>query len=209
MHDEFRLRVQVHAPGDLLAALGAVELDEQAHRELGRLVVTHEQDHVFLYADSQAVAEHARTIVARAMADRGIDGQFALSRWHPIEERWEDVSVPLPSGKVAQAAERERRDAMEDAESLAAGSPQWEVRMTLPTHHDARAFAERLRGEGIPVRQHWRHLLIGANDEDQASALAERMRSQAPAGSEIVADGNGMPYWEELHPFAAFGGIAN
>jgi hypothetical protein len=81
--------------------------------------------------------------------------------------------------------------------------------VTLPTHHDARTFAERLRAEGIPVNQRWRHLLVGANDEDDASALAERLRAEAPAGSEIHSEGNGLPYWQMLHPFAYLGGIAN
>lgn len=209
MHDEFRLRVQVHKPKDLLKALRDVDLDEDAQRDLGRLAVTHEEDHVYLYADSLPAAERARAIVAQAMSEHGIEGPIALSRWHPVEERWEDAAIALPADDAAEAAERERRDAQEDAESLAGGYPQWEVRVTLPTHHDARAFAERLQSEGIPVRQRWRHIFVGANDEDEASALAARIRAEAPPGSEIVADGNGMLYWQEMHPLAAFGGIAN
>jgi hypothetical protein len=209
MHDEFRLQVQVSKPKDLLKALKNVDLDAEAHRDLGRLAVTHEEDHVFLYAESSSAAERARAIVQQAMSERGIDGQLSLWRWHPVEERWEDAAVALPSGATAEAAERERRDEQEDAESLAGGYPQWEVRLTLPTHHDARAFAAQLESEGIPVRQRWRHIFVGANDEDEASALAERLRTEAPAGSEVIADGNGMLYWQEMHPLGAFGGIAN
>jgi hypothetical protein len=209
MHDEFRLRAHVQRPKDLLKALKGLALDEQAHRDLGRLAVTHDHDDVFLYADSRPAAERAREVVQGAMAQHGIEGQLEVSRWHPVEERWEDVSAPLPQSDVDAAAERARRDATEDAESLAGGVPQWEVRITLSSHHDARAFAERLRGEGIPVTQRWRHLFVGANDEDEAAAMAERLRTEAPAGSEVVADGNGLLYWQEMHPLAAFGGIAN
>lgn len=209
MHDEFRLRVQVRKPKDLLEALKDVDLDEDAHRDLGRLAVTHEEDHVHLYADSLPAAERARAIVSQAMSERGIDGPITIWRWHPVEERWEDAAVALPADDAAEALERERRDAQEDAESIAGGCPQWEVRVTLPTHHDARAFAERLQSEGIPVRQRWRHIFVGANDEDEAGALADRIRTEAPAGSEVVADGNGMLYWQEMHPLGAFGGIAN
>ena len=208
MHDEFRLRVQVQKSKELLSALKSVELDSEARRDIGRLAVTHEQDHVLMYADSLSAAQRARTIVEQAMAQRGIDGQIELLRWHPVEERWEDVSVALPSTEAEQEAERRLRDQTEDAESIAGGAPQWEVRVTLPTHHDARSFAKRLQGEGIPVNQNWRHLFIGANDEDEAAALAERIRSEAP-GSEVVADGNGMLIWQQMHPFAVFGGIAN
>jgi hypothetical protein len=209
MHDEFRLRVQAQKPKELLKALKDVDLDAGAQRDLGRLAVTHEEGHVFLYAESLPAAERARAVVEQALAAADLEGQISLWRWHPVEERWEDASVALPAGEAAEAAERARRDAQEDAESLAGGYPQWEVRVSLPTHHDARAFAERLESEGIPVRRRWRHLFVGANDEDEASALAERLRSEAPVGSEIVADGNGMLYWRDLHPLAAFGGIAN
>jgi hypothetical protein len=209
VHDEFRLRAHLPAPRELVAALNDLQLDDASSGELGRLAVTHDEDDVFLYTDSLASAERARTLVQQALAERSLGGEITLWRWHPLEERWEDASVPLPSSAADEAEERARRDAMEDAESAADGAPQWEVRMTLPTHHDARTFAERLRGEGIPVRQRWRHLFVGANDEDQAAALAERLRGEAPSGSEIVADGIGMPYWEEMHPFATFGGLAN
>lgn len=209
MHDEFRLRVRVRKPKELLHALRDLELEEGVRRDVGRLAVTHEQDHLMMYADSLSAAQRARAIVERAMSEHGIDGQIELLRWHPVEERWEDVSVALPASDAEQEAERRRRDQTEDAESNAAGVPEWEVRVTLPSHHDARSFAKRLQSEGIPVNQNWRHLFIGANDEDQAAALAERVRSEAPAGSEVVADGNGMLIWQQMHPFAAFGGIAN
>ncbi len=209
MHDEFRLRVQVQKPKELLHALKDLELDDEARREIGRLAVTHEQDHLLMYADSLSAAQRARSVVEEAMSEHGIQGQIELLRWHPVEERWEDASLALPSTDAEQEAEQLLRDQTEDAESIAGGAPQWEVRVTLPTHHDARSFAKRLRNEGIPVNQNWRHLLIGANDEDQAAALAERVRGEAPAGSEVVADGNGMLIWQQMHPFAAFGGIAN
>ncbi len=209
MHDEFRLRVQVQKPKELLAALKSVELDADARRDIGRLAITHEQDHVLMYADSLSAAQRARSIVEEVMSEHGIDGQIELLRWHPVEERWEDASVALPATDAEQEAERRLRDQTEDAESIGGGVPEWEVRVTLPTHHDARGFAKRLQSEGIPVNQNWRHLFIGANDEDEAAALAERVRSEAPAGSEVVADGNGMLIWRQMHPFAAFGGIAN
>ncbi len=209
MHDEFRLRAHLRSPRKLVSVLDDIQLDDASRRELGRLAVTHDDDDVFLYADSRSAVEHARTVVDQAMAQHDLAGEVTLWRWHPLEERWEDASAPLPATAEDEAAERSRRDAMEDADSAAHGAPQWEVRITAPNHHAARAFAEHLRGEGIPVRVNWRHLFVGANDEDEAAALAERLRSEAPTGSEIVADGIGLPYWKEMHPFRMFGGIAN
>jgi hypothetical protein len=81
----------------------------------------------------------------------------------------------------------------------------------LPTHHDARAFAERLAAEGIPVQRHWRHLTLGAEDEDDAQALAERLRSEIPQGSNVEVEGAAWPMWLAVNaparPFAIFGGL--
>jgi hypothetical protein len=209
MHDEFRVQVRAHAPGKVIDALKALQVADDAHRELPRLAITHEGDHVFLYADSADAAEYAREVVAQAMAEHSIAGEVSVTRWHPLEERWEDALAPLPATEADRSAEHARLEELETDESQQAGHAEWEVRITLPTHHDARSFAERLRSEGIPTKQLWRHLLVGASDEDDAAALAARLRTEAPAGSEITAEGNGLEYWQLLHPYAYLGGIAN
>ena len=209
MHDEFRVQVRAKAPGEVIDALKTVQIAYDAGRELPRLAITHEGEHVFLYADSAEAAEHAREVVEGAIAEHSIDGAVSVMRWHPLEERWEDASAPLPATEADRSAEHARLEELETEESQEAGHAEWEVRITLPTHHDARSFAERLRSEGIPVKQLWRHILVGANDEDDAAALAARLRTEAPAGSEIAAEGNGLEYWQLLHPYAYLGGIAN
>jgi hypothetical protein len=209
VHDEFRVQVRAQAPGKVVDALKTIQVADDARRELPRLAITHEGDHVFLYADSADAAEHAREVVEQAMAEHAIAGEVSVTRWHPLEERWEDASAPLPSTEAERATEHGRLEELETEESQQAHHAEWEVRITLPTHHDARSFAERLRSEGIPTKQLWRHLLVGANDEDDAAALATRLRTEAPAGSEITTEGNGLEYWQLLHPYAYLGGIAN
>ncbi len=209
MHDEFRVEAHASAAHELVKALEALEHGHDARGALPRVAVTHEGDHVFLYADSQDAAERTRAVVQEAMTQHGIAGELSVWRWHPLEERWEDASAPLPASEAERAAEHARLEQEETEESQRAGFAEWEVRVTLPTHQEARAFAERLRGEGIPVNQRWRHLLVGANDEDDAAALAERLRAEAPAGSEILTEGSGLPYWQMLHPFAYLGGMGN
>lgn len=208
-HDEFRIRVQTGEPKRLLDALRQTSVDEHERDALGRVATTHEQDHVFIYADSEQAAGTLRAAVERALAASGIAGELSVWRWHAVEERWEDTSVPLPSTPAEQDVERARLARGEDAESQVAGYPEWEVRVSLPSHADARELAERLQGEGLALQRQWRHLILGANDEAQANALAERVKAQAPAGSAVVVEGVGMPLWEALHPFAVFGGIAN
>jgi hypothetical protein len=212
VHDEFRVKVRAADPRAVVAALYGHEVDQDAQETLGRLVVTHEDDHVFIYADALSAAQRARQAVEDLLARDSLQGEVTLWRWHPEEERWEDASLPLPSNEVERVAEHAVRERRETEESLQSGHAEWEVRITLPTHHDARAFGERLRAEGIPVAQRWRHLLVGASDEDDARALAERLRTEAPQGSELEAQASGLPFWQMLHapaqPFAFFGGLA-
>ncbi len=215
MHDDFRIRVELSRAQahELLHALEAHErggsggLPSPEH-----VAVSHEDGHVFLYADSGDEAASARTTVEAILSQKGIAAQVSSWRWHPEEERWEDASLALPNTYPEHAVEHERLEKLETEESEQTGYPEWEVRVTLPTHHDARAFAERLVAEGIPVQRHWRHLTLGAEDEDDARALAERLRSEAPQGSTLDVEGAAWDAWVAVNrpalPFALFGGLA-
>ncbi len=195
----------------VVAALEQQELSDEASRALGRPAISHDADDVFLYTDSAESAEQARAALQRALGEQGSPAEVTVSRWHPTEERWEDASAPLPQNAEQRAAEHERLVEEEDEESAADGAPDWEVRITLPSHHDAREFAERLEQEGIPVLRRWRHVVVGANDEDQAQALAERLRAEAPAGSELLVEGSGVEplqaYERSQSRYAWFGGL--
>jgi hypothetical protein len=212
MHDEFRVAVKVNDPRALISALKALELGEQALRDIGRLAVTHEDDHVFFYADSPQAAEHAAEAARGVLAEKGLLGEVEILRWHPLEERWEDASAPLPTSEGERTSELARREDLEEELAANSGHPEWEVRITMATHHQARSFAERLQSEGIPVKQRWRYVLVGAASDSQALELAERLRSEAPAGSQLEVEGSGLPIWDMLHaparPFAFFGGLA-
>ncbi|HEX4114783.1 MAG TPA: hypothetical protein VHY18_02800 [Solirubrobacteraceae bacterium] len=215
MHDDFRIRVELPRAQahELLHALEAHErnggsgLPSPEH-----VAVSHEDGHVFLYADSGDEAASARAAVEAILSERSIVAQVSSWRWHPEEERWEDASLALPSTPAEHAGEHERLEEQETEESRQTGYPEWEVRVTLPTHHDARAFAERLAAEGVPVQRHWRHLTLGAEDEDDAHALAERLRSEAPQGSTLDVEGAAWDAWVAVNgparPFALFGGLA-
>jgi hypothetical protein len=195
----------------LIEALRGLTDEELSGVGSSRFAVTNEDNNVFLYADSLEGAEHARAAVELAMQKHDLHGDITVSRWHPIEERWEDPSVRLPASDTERSAERARLDEDESEESEHWGYAEWEVRVSLPTHHDAREFATRLESEGIPVTQRWRHLMVGADNEDQAAQLAARLRSEAPDGSEVVAEGSAA-YAREVGPglgrrFAVFGGL--
>jgi len=215
VHDEFRIEVEV--PAEHAHAL----LDELRSLERGALAgvpvprhvaVSHESGHVFLYADSEQDASAAQAALQAILAKLQIDAAPLACRWHPEEERWEDAAAPLPSTPEQHALEHERLEAFETEESEKEGRVEWEVRVTLPSHHEAREFAERLAAEGYPLRRHWRHLQLGARDEDDANSLAARLRAEAPAGSEIEVEGDATDAWAEVtapsRPFSIFGGLA-
>lgn len=205
--DDFRVKVEVEQPKQLLHALSEAKVSASERAALGRVATSVEGDHIFLYADSKATAEIVRESVRGVMDRNGILGSLTVWRWHPIEERWEDAEKPLPDTEAKQEQEHERLIEEEDEESRESPYAEWEVRVTLPTHHDARALAERLHTEGVPLRDFWRHLLIGAPDEDAAQALASRVRSESPEGSEVIVEAVGQPIWEDLNPYSIFGGL--
>jgi hypothetical protein len=70
-------------------------------------------------------------------------------------------------------------------------------------------FSEQLREEGLPAVHRWRYLPVGATDEDNAKALAERIRDAAPAGSRVAAEGTWAAAYAERppNPFAVLGGL--
>ncbi|MGD0198043.1 MAG: hypothetical protein ABSC56_09090 [Solirubrobacteraceae bacterium] len=178
------------AAKQLHAAAGAAKLYAHARVELyGRASLSHDDDRVFAYADTREHAQAAQQALEALAAQEGLSASYTLQRWHPLAERWEDPDVPLPSDPAA-VAEEESEGAqsdreLESEEAKRTGVPEFEVRVTLPTHSDAVALAKKLAAESIPSQRHWHFLLIGAWTEDDANLLAERIRADAPAGSEV------------------------
>ena len=132
-----------------------------------------------------------------------------LRRWHPAAEDWEDPDRAEPDDAPSTEAEREKLMATEDRETAERGYPEFEVRVDLPSRHEAVQFAERLRDEGLDPVHRWKFVLIGAADEDAAKALAERFRTEAPDGSEVKVEGTWKAADAEMpsNPFAIFGGL--
>ena len=79
-----------------------------------------------------------------------------------------------------------------------------------PTHRDAVELAERLEGEGIsPLVRRWKYILIGTETDEQARALAERIRAEAPPDAEVKAEPSAAIGWELTGEnwFTTFGGF--
>jgi hypothetical protein len=215
--EDWRVTVTLHGPGQaarLAQGLGEKELEEDARERLGQRVAVSGGDsdrdsQIFLYADGETAAREAERVVRELVEEHGLEADFTLDRWHPLEERWEDAAVPLPQTEEERQAERERLEAEETAESQASGVAAWEVKAELDTHDDASELADRLEAEGWPVVRRWKYVLVGCSNEDEARQLAARLEQDVPRGAEIAVEpGSGLA-WEAMpsNPFAVFGGL--
>jgi hypothetical protein len=214
MADDWRLAVTPTEDADPPSVLSMVlehELEEESLERLGKRLaveVSAGDSAVFFYGDSEEQVQEAARLVRAILDEQALEAAVDVSRWHPLEERWEDASVPLPQTEAERRAELASLEAEEVAESRADG-PDWEVRVELPGHRETVELAERLEAEGIPVLRRWRFLLIGADSEQQAHELAARLRQQVPADSTVTVEGSGELLGEVAfpNPFVVFGGL--
>ncbi len=195
-HNDWRVTISLSDPAHVTRAKQAFaerQVEEDVHSRLGRAIaVGAGASRVFLYAGTEIAAREAERVARDVLAGLGIGAEFALHRWHPAEEEWEDPSVALPASDTERQAEHQKLLAEETAESLATGVAQWEARVEFPSHHEAVAMAERLRGEGRTVVRRWKFLVAGATNEDEAAALADQLRREAPPGASVRAEHSGV-----------------
>ncbi len=207
MANDWRVTVTLqdaaHA-GRVVESMREHEVEEDARRRLGgRVAVSVDGPRIFLYAGSENAAREADQVARQLAGQHDLPAEFALDRWHPIEEEWESADVALPRTGEERAAEHERLEQDETKESLDTGHAQFEVRVELPSHHAAVQFADRLKAEGRSVIRRWTLLVIGANDSDDANALADVIKQEAPAGAKVEVQELG-----PLIPFARLGPIS-
>lgn len=208
--DDFRMTVRL--PGDdeasdLVRRLHELRVDEQERAALGeRVIVSRDDQTVFLYADSGERLRAAEKIVRRELGD-GVD--VALERWHPVAQDWQSVDAPMPETEAEIDAEEEVVRGREEAEAEETGYADWEVRVVFPTPEETDTFADRLESDGIPLIRRHTFVLVGAASEEDARELAERLRTEVPAGATVEVEPSGEMVWEVMpgNPFAVFGGL--
>jgi hypothetical protein len=219
MSDDWRLRVDLADEGasrELARRLAAFDAEHDLRTSfLDRVVVSRDGDEVFCYADTREQAQAAERAVRSLASEHRWQLTTELRRWHPAAEEWEDPDQPAAQTEAERAAEHGELVRHEREESEAQGFPDFEVRVKCPTRRDAQRLADTLRAEGIANVHRWHFVVIGASDEDAANALAERIRREAPAGSEITAEISVQEAISEApeiatpyhNPFAVFGGL--
>jgi hypothetical protein len=189
--DDYRIRVELpeeeHATG-LLSRLGLGSGADELAQELEgrRLVVSHDDGELFVYASSAAEVERARAIVESEVRAEGVEATVGpVEHWLHDEERWDD----------------EPRELSPEEELLEEGIAPWEVRVECESHNDAAALADRLEGEGYGVVRRFRYLIVGAATNEEADELAAQLNGEVEPSSAYV--------WENVpqNPFVVFGGL--
>lgn len=213
MNDDWRARITLptdHAATALVNELERGDLEHELAPGAGeRVIVSLDDRDVFLYSGTREQAERGVAAIERVAAERGWTAQTELRRWHPAAEEWEDPDSPLPEAADEFAAERAERIAREREETRELGFSQYEVRVECQSHRDTVALADKLQAEGMAPLRRWRYLLVGAQDEESAQALADRLTAEAPAGSVVRVEASLAAIAAETpaNPFAVFGGL--
>ena len=182
--DEWRVEVELDDEPEGMSLgerIRSLDLDEEVRERLtGRVIVTRDGPHVYLYSDTEAGARAAERVVRALLDEHGLTGTIAVTRWHGVEEAWEDASVPLPQTPAEVDAERRRLEAAEEREAAAEGEYDWRLRAALPHRHDAIELERRLSAEGLDVHRRWRWLTIGVPTEERGEEVAAVIRAHAP-----------------------------
>jgi hypothetical protein len=207
MADDWRVELDVEGHGGLQHLRDGMRersVGREARDRLGEGThVSVDDDRLFAYTETEAQAREAERVLAELAAARDLRVTSSVARWHPEEERWEQADASLPDTPAEHAAERATRDADEEAESRARGFAEWEVRIELAGGDEAEALAARLDAEGLTVVRRSRYVVVPAATEDDAGALADRIRAEAPDAQSVTAEGSAAVAMDELSPFAA------
>jgi len=193
VNDDWRIRIELeeeHAEG-LLDRLG-LDLGSEARHladELQgrRLVVSRDDETLFVYAGSRAEAERAHDVIEAQLREDGAEARVGrIEHWLADEDRWDDE----PPQEFE--AEQEVRDE---------GLSPWEVRVEASSPQEAQALGDKLEAEGHGVVRRHTYVLVGAATEEEARELAKRLHGEAEASGELV--------YETLpqNPFVIFGGL--
>jgi hypothetical protein len=208
--DDWRVELDVAEHGGLHHLLDSVrehKVARAARERLGAGVkVTVDDDRLFAYAEGEPQAHEAERVLLELAAGRGLDARATVARWHPVEQRWEPLGDALPTTAEQRDAEREVRDAQQEAEAAERGYAEWEVRVELPDHDAATALGERLTAEGMAVVYRSRYVVVAAPNQDEAGALADRIRKEAPGALSVTAEGSAAVAMDELNPFTVVTG---
>ena len=192
--DEWRVEVALDKEqhlDSLTDRLHELQLDDEARRRLGgSVIVTRDGRFLFIYAWHEESAQEAERVVRSLMENDKLVGQVRLTRWHPVAEEWRDAEEPLPEDEAALAEEMREHEHEGSRKAKRYGEYPWEVVIDVPNIRETFPLAKQLREEDLPVKRHFRYLLVGATTEESAIELGKRLEGEVPEGSHVGIRGN-------------------
>ena len=124
---------------------------------------------IFVYAPSAGSADEAAQVAREVLARHDVSAPVRTDFWSLRDQEWRDAADEPSADPVAeQQALHEARQERERQASVTYGRPAREVWVELPSHDDVVHLAEHLAAQGWRVRPHRRHLIVGADCEDDA-----------------------------------------
>ena len=145
-----------------------------------QVAVTSNGTEIFLYAPAAGSADEAAQVARQVLARHDVSASVRTEFWSSLKEEWRDVTDEPSADPVA-----ERRAAGREM-SRKAGFPGWQVRVDVRSHRDVVALAGYLAAQGWRVRRRRRHLLVGADCEDDAKGLVRELSGDGGADAETA-----------------------
>jgi hypothetical protein len=141
----------------------------------------------FVYAPSAGSADEAAHVAREVLARHDVSAPVRTQFWSPRDQEWRDAADEPSADPVAeQQALHEARQERERQASVTFGRPAREVWVELPSHDDVVHLAEHLAAQGWRVRPHRRHLIVGADCEDDAKSLARELSGDGRADADTA-----------------------
>ena len=142
---------------------------------------------IFVYAPSAGSADEAAQVAREVLAGRDVSAPVRTEFWSPRGQEWRDAADEPSADPVAERqALHEARQERERQASVTSGRPAREVRVELPSHDDVVRLAGHLAAQGWRVRPHRRHLIVGADCEDDAKSLARELSGDGRADADTA-----------------------
>jgi hypothetical protein len=142
--------------------------------------VRRSDDQIWWYVYSAGLADETAQVAREVLARHDVSASVRTEFWSLLKEEWRDVADEPSADPVAE------RRAVGRELSRRVGFPVWQVRVEVRSHRDVVALAGYLAAQGWRVRRRRRHLLVGADCEDDAEGLVRELSGDGDADAETV-----------------------
>src|SRR3984957_5971791 len=177
MGDDWRVRVAFDEddPPELPESGEQALVAALRSRLSDQVAVTSNGTEIFLYAPAAGSADEAAPGGRHVLARHDVSASVRTEFWSSLKEEWRDVTGEASADPVA-----ERRGG--GGEMFGGGGfSARQVRVEVRSHRDVVALAGYLTAQGWRVRRRRRHLLVGADCEDDAQALVRELSGDGGA----------------------------